>query len=99
MKSDPTARLERLIGRILRIGSVASTVLLVAGLLLRVVLPAAAAADVLLFSGLMLLLATPIARVVATVAEYALARDWRYALCALLVQAVVVGSLVYGLAT
>ena len=71
------AGLERLIGRLLRIGVVAATVCLGLGLAAAGVAPAAG--TWLLHAGLIILIATPAARVVLSIVEYAIARDWTFA--------------------
>jgi uncharacterized membrane protein len=70
------AGLELLIGRVLRIGVTASSVCLAAGLVLSLVLPGAGLT--LLNVGILLLIATPAARVVLSIVEYVIARDWRF---------------------
>jgi uncharacterized membrane protein len=70
------AQLEERLGRILRVGVRTSTMLLAAGLVLSFV--NTAAAGVVLTIGLVLLLATPVARVAASVVEYASAHDWLF---------------------
>jgi uncharacterized membrane protein len=68
---DP--QLEIIIGRVLQIGVLASTVCLAFGLMLALVQPQAS--PWLLNIGILLLIATPAARVVASIVEYAIARD------------------------
>ncbi|HEY2905696.1 MAG TPA: DUF1634 domain-containing protein [Vicinamibacterales bacterium] len=70
--------LEVLIGRVLRIGVTASSVCLAAGLGLSLVLPGAGLT--LLNIGILLLIATPAARVVLSIVEYVMARDWPFTL-------------------
>lgn len=72
---DLPAQLERTIGVVLRVGVTASTICLAIGLLLSIV-GAGATASVLLNIGVIVLLATPVARVVVSVAEYAIMQDW-----------------------
>ena len=67
------SQLELLIGRVLRIGVLASTACLTVGLALALLRPAAS--PVLLNLGILLLIATPAARVVLSIVEYAVARD------------------------
>ena len=73
--ADP-ARLERIVGVVLRIGVSASTVCLAVGLTLSFVDGLSASAGLLLNIGIVVLLITPVARVVVSVAEYALQQDW-----------------------
>jgi uncharacterized membrane protein len=74
-RPDP-ARLERIVGVVLRLGVAASTVCLAVGLVLSFLDGTAGAAGFLLNTGVIVLLATPVARVVVSMAEYALQRDW-----------------------
>jgi uncharacterized membrane protein len=74
-RPDP-ARLERIVGVVLRLGVAASTVCLAVGLVLSFLDGTAGAARFLLHTGVIVLLATPVARVVVSMAEYALQRDW-----------------------
>lgn len=71
-------RLEARLGLILRAGVLVSTACLAVGLVLGLVLGETRLGGGLLRAGLMLLLATPVARVAASVVEYARARDWRF---------------------
>ncbi|MGE5245210.1 MAG: DUF1634 domain-containing protein [Betaproteobacteria bacterium] len=74
-KSD--SALEVLIGRVLRIGVVISTVLLGVGLVLSLL--HLGGASVLLNAGIIVLVSTPAARVVLSFVEYLLGRDWAFA--------------------
>ena len=67
------SRLEILIGRVLRLGVVTSTVCLAIGLGFALVQPQSS--QVLLNVGILLLIATPAARVVLSIVEYAIAKD------------------------
>jgi uncharacterized membrane protein len=69
-------RLEAAVGQVLRIGVATSSVCLAAGLALSMAPPAAGAARFLLNAGLIILMATPVGRVVMSVGQYALERDW-----------------------
>jgi uncharacterized membrane protein len=72
--------LERAIGFVLRAGVVLSSACLALGLLATL-----AAGDstllprVLLHTGIVILLATPVARVIVSIVQYTLARDWTFA--------------------
>ena len=77
-RPDP-ARLERIVGVVLRLGVAASTVCLAVGLVLSFLDGTAGAARFLLNTGVIVLLATPVARVAVSMAEYALQRDWIFA--------------------
>ena len=72
------AGLELVIGRMLRAGVTAASVLLAAGLALSGISPGAA--SWIMQAGLLILIATPPARVVLSIVEYGSARDWRFAL-------------------
>ncbi len=78
MTPPSTDRLERLLGRILTAGVLASTGLLASGLLLQLLGVQPGAASALTQAGLVVLMATPVARVVVSVIEYALERDWLF---------------------
>lgn len=73
-----TFKLEARIGQTLRIGVNASSVCLAAGLILSLFSSYQGSANWLMAAGLIMLMATPIARVFATVVEYASERDWTY---------------------
>ena len=69
-------QMEDAIGRILRIGVTTSSTSLAIGLVLRLSTGESRAVDLLLTAGLVILMATPGARVVISVVEYMLERDW-----------------------
>jgi len=69
-------QLETTIGRVLRVGVTISSLCLALGLALALFHGAAAASNLLLTSGLVILMATPVGRVVISVVEYFLERDW-----------------------
>ena len=96
MKDEEVDRLERVVGRVLWIGSVTSTSILAVGLLLALVVPSFAPAPAITRVGLFVLLLTPVARVVASVFEYTRDRDWLFALLTFIVLAIVVSSLLIG---
>jgi len=75
--TSPGAKLERIIGTVLRVGVGASTVLLAAGIALFFWSGAPLAAT-LLNAGIVILLATPVARVVVSVVQYVNERDWTF---------------------
>ena len=75
-KTDPG--FEVLIGRVLRIGVTTSSVCLAVGLVLSMF--GVAAAGPLMNAGVLVLIVTPAARVVLSIVEYALARDWTFTL-------------------
>ena len=74
------SRLEESVGRVLRVGVVTSAVCLVAGLGLSTFAGAGRMAHRLLDVGLIILMATPVGRVVISVVEYVIERDWWFVL-------------------
>jgi len=93
----PTGELERILGRVLLIGSTTSTVVLAAGLALAMGWPALAAGEWLLRAGLIVLMATPALRVAVSVLEYSSQRDWLFAGLTATVLLVLAGSLLVAL--
>jgi uncharacterized membrane protein len=75
---EQTARLERVVGRVLRGGVIASTACLSVGLLLSL-FGVGSSAAFLLNAGIVILLATPVSRVVVSTVEYIVERDWAFA--------------------
>ncbi len=75
---EASAQLERIVGTVLRVGVIASTVCLAVGLGLSFVDATGPVASLLLSVGVLVLLATPIARVVASIAGYVAERDWLF---------------------
>ena len=86
--------LEVTIGRVLRLGVSASSILLAAGLLVTLVDEANRVAPVVLTIAIVILLATPAARVVISVVEYVRERDWLFVLLTLIVLLTLAGSVV-----
>ena len=70
------SRMEDAIGLMLRIGVTTSSMCLALGLALSLIGASSAAANLLLTAGLVILMATPVGRVLISVGEYALERDW-----------------------
>ena len=97
MTPPATDRLERWLGKILMAGVLASTGLLAAGLLLQLLGVELAAATALTNAGLIVLMATPVARVVVSVVEYSLERDWLFAALTTTVLVILLGSLIVSL--
>ena len=93
----PAGELEKILGRVLLIGSTASTIVLAAGLLLTLIAPGQAAGEWLLRAGLVVLMATPALRVAVSVVEYAGRRDWLFAGLTTVVLFVLAGSLLVAL--
>ena len=96
MNDEELDRLERVVGRVLRIGSLTSTSILAAGLLALVV-PSFAPAPTIIRVGLFVLLLTPVARVVASVVEYVRDRDWLFASLTFIVLVIVLASMLVGI--
>ena len=83
--------LEAMMGRLLRIGVLTSTALLVAGLLISI----AGIGDLahgLLSAAVIILLATPAARVVMSIVEYVRERDWLFVTLTMIVLLTLTGS-------
>ena len=87
-------RLEQVIGLVFRVGIAVSSACLAAGLLLSFSSLGAEMALWLLQAGLIVLLATPVARVVVSVVEYTLERDWTFAVLTLIVLVELAASVV-----
>jgi uncharacterized membrane protein len=87
-----SARLEHVVGAVLRLGVIASVVCLAVGLGLSFADSSSAFAAALLNIGIIVLLLTPVARVVVSAAEYALQRDWVFVSLTLTVLAELVVS-------
>jgi uncharacterized membrane protein len=71
------ARLERTIGLVLHAGVVGSSICLAAGLAVSF-LGAGSAGSVLLRAGVVVLLATPVSRVLVSIVEYSIQREWPF---------------------
>ncbi len=84
--------LEITIGRVLRLGVRASSVLLAAGLLMTLLDKGNRIAPVLLTAATVILLATPVARVVISVVEYVRERDWLFVTLTVIVLLTLAGS-------
>jgi uncharacterized membrane protein len=93
MNQVATDRLERWLGVILRAGAMASAGLLAAGLLLQLVGVEPGLATALTNAGLIVLMATPVARVVVSVVEFVLERDWLFVTLTTVVLIILLGSL------
>ena len=75
----PLARLDHVIGTVLRGGVLISTVCLSVGLLLSLATNGGAASALLLNAGIIVLLSTPVARVIVSTVQYVIERDWAFA--------------------
>ena len=93
-RAADTHRIERLLGRVLTVGTWVSTMCLAAGLSLALLVPDARIASVLLTSGLLVLMATPVARVAVSVAEFARGREWWFVLYTVVVLVLLLGSII-----
>ena len=92
MSRQPTARLEMMIGEVLRFGTIASTALFAIGIVMVLAGYRVELAGLLLDAALVILLATPAARVVVSVIEYVRERDWKFVVLTLVVLAALGGS-------
>jgi uncharacterized membrane protein len=72
-------RLELVIGKVLFAGVATSSVCLAVGLGLSLLGGMASVAGLLLSAGIVILLATPVARVIVSMIDYLIARDWIFA--------------------
>jgi uncharacterized membrane protein len=93
MTARSSDRLARVLAAILRWGALTSTALLAAGLLLLLAGLQPRLSARLTRIGLIVLMATPVARVVASVADYALEQDWTFLALTGTVLLILVGSL------
>ena len=89
-----SSALELTIGRVLRLGVGASSVLLAAGLLLALIHEADGVAPIVLTTAIVVLIATPAARVTISVVEYVRERDWLFVALTLIVLLTLAGSVV-----
>jgi len=87
---------ERTLGRVLSVGTRASTALLAAGLV-AALSTSHPVSRTLLGAGLLVLMGTPIARVAVSVVEFARTREWWFVLCTLVVLVLLLGSLMVAL--
>ena len=94
MMTNRKDQLDQAVGRVLRAGVTTSSAALAIGLGLSMFAGTAGAAHLLLNVGLVILLATPVGRVVVSVGEYALERDWVFVLLTTIVLVELVGSLI-----
>ncbi len=97
MNDVASARLERVLGVVLKVGALTSTGLLAAGLILELAGVNPALSATLTRAGLIVLMATPVARVVVSVADYAMERDWLFLALTATVLVILVGSLMVAL--
>ncbi len=94
MKSaDP--QLELQIGRVLRLGVATSTVCIAVGLAMGLLDPHGSPR--LLEAGILVLIATPAARVMLSIVEYAIARDWTFVVITSIVLLELIGGAIAAL--
>ena len=98
MTRDDTLDTERVLGRVLGLGTRASTASLGLGLALALLRPGRLA-DVLLHAGLVILLATPVLRVVISIAAFARRREWPFVLYTAFVLALLVSGILLAFVT
>jgi uncharacterized membrane protein len=87
-------RLEHAIGIVFRTGIAVSTVCLAAGLLLTFTGVDPSLSSILLQAGLLVLLGTPATRVLVSVVEYVIERDWTFAVLTTIVLIELLASVV-----
>jgi uncharacterized membrane protein len=92
MNERSTARLEVMIGEVLRFGTIASSSLFAIGLLMTLAGYRVDRSRLLLEAALIILMATPTARVVISVIEYVRERDWVFVALTLVVLLALGGS-------
>lgn len=92
-------RLEGMIGEVLRFGTIASSTLFAAGLVMALAGYRTDIAAVILAAALVILMATPVARVIVSTIEYARERDWMFVVLTMVVLLALAASVVaaYGL--
>jgi Protein of unknown function (DUF1634) len=94
MKPGSNDRLERWLRRVLGLGTYGSAALLAAGLVLQSAGVDHGFAERLTRSGLVVLMITPASRVVVSVVEYTLERDWLFTVLTGTVLAILLGGAV-----
>jgi uncharacterized membrane protein len=94
VNAEDLRQTEVTLGRVLTVGTRASTMCLGAGLVLTFFLPQERVTAVLLTVGLVVLLATPVTRVIVSIVEFARQRDWLFVLYTSIVLTILLGSLV-----
>ncbi len=94
MNDRSSGRLERMLGRVLKVGALTSTALLALGLVLELAGVDPSLSATLTRAGLIVLMATPVVRVVVSVGEYAAEKDWVFLTLTATVLVILLGSLV-----
>jgi uncharacterized membrane protein len=90
---DRRDRMEAVIGRVLRVGVTASSICLAIGLALTLAGASGSTPHLLLTIGLVILMATPVGRVVISVVEFTIGRDWFFVAMTSIVLLELLGSL------
>lgn len=97
MRDDDTIGTERILGRVLGVGTHISTLLLALGLAYALIDPGAPALG-LLHAGLVMLMATPVLRVAVSVIAFARRREWWFVACTSIVLALITSGVLAVLA-
>ena len=84
--------LEQVLGRVLTVGTRATTAALAVGLAATFLAPTHRLTQLVLTAGLLVLLLTPVARVVVSVVGYLRERDWPFVLYTGIVLVLLIGS-------
>ena len=92
-------RLEVMIGEVLRFGTITSSMLFAAGLVMALAGYRTGLASAILAAALVILMATPVTRVIVSMIEYARERDWVFVVLTLIVLLALAASVAaaYGL--
>jgi uncharacterized membrane protein len=99
MTNSSVERLERILGRVLGVGVLVSSICLAAGLLMTLAGGGSVMARALLQAGIVVLLATPVVRVAVSSVGYARQRDWLFVTLTLVVFLELVATIVAALAS
>ena len=94
---DDLSTLERLLGRVFRVGTIVSGSMLAVGLVLSFIRPSSPVTAFLLGGGMIVLLVTPVARVLTSFLDYLWMRDWWFALWTGIVLALLASSFITAL--
>jgi uncharacterized membrane protein len=99
MTNSSVERLERILGRVLGVGVLVSSICLAAGLLMTLAGGGSVMARALPQAGIVVLLATPVVRVAVSSVGYARQRDWLFVTLTLVVFLELVATIVAALAS
>jgi uncharacterized membrane protein len=94
MTESVSDRLEIMLGRVLTVGTQATTILLFVGLAGFLLLPDLGIGDRLLHVGLLVLMLTPVARVIVSVMGYVRAREWPFVAATAVVLGLLIASFI-----